>query len=298
MYLSHGLDNKRKISAPALILTLLFTALAGSLLISSANANPVGLYYPKSSPPIPVIKAAWLDARIPVMRPVNLTLEVIAWAVPWKDTYGGNDVIRFSDYDPDHVYSYTLSPLQVWLDGNLLSEYDWRNSIEVLVFLEEIGDGWHTVEVTATASGEYSQHGIQLGSSRGSSGEIRFLVDNSPPSISVLGLDDKICSVSDVPLTLKVDEAISQLKYSLDGQDNVTIAGNTTLVGLSEGSHSIKVYGGDVYGYTGVSETVTFAVVRKAFPITLIGTVIIVSAAAVSFGLMPYFLRRKKRKTT
>ncbi len=48
--------------------------------------------------------------------------------------------------------------------------------------------------------------------------------------------------------------------YSLDGEMNVTIAGNTTLTGVLDGSHHIVVYANDTAGNMGASGTVYFTV--------------------------------------
>jgi hypothetical protein len=46
--------------------------------------------------------------------------------------------------------------------------------------------------------------------------------------------------------------------YSLDGQENVTIAGNTNLTGLSHGAHFVTVYANDTADNMGSSDTVHF----------------------------------------
>ena len=71
MYLSHGVHPK-KITAPALILTLLFTALAGSLLVNMTAANFGMLYYPWSPPPIPIVEVTGsVGASSPITFPVE-----------------------------------------------------------------------------------------------------------------------------------------------------------------------------------------------------------------------------------
>jgi len=52
----------------------------------------------------------------------------------------------------------------------------------------------------------------------------------------------------------------SALTYSLDGQQNVSIAGNTTLTGLSDGSHSLIVYADDLAGNIVHSDLSNFTV--------------------------------------
>jgi hypothetical protein len=50
------------------------------------------------------------------------------------------------------------------------------------------------------------------------------------------------------------------MAYSLDGQSNVAITGNTTLTELPESSHSIIVYASDSFGNIGTSSTVLFTI--------------------------------------
>jgi hypothetical protein len=79
--------------------------------------------------------------------------------------------------------------------------------------------------------------------------------------------------------------------YSLDGRDNVTITGNTTLSGLSNGLHNVTVYARDEFENTGASETISFSI-DVPFPATLV----ITSAAAVAIVglvLLVYFKKRK-----
>lgn len=66
--------------------------------------------------------------------------------------------------------------------------------------------------------------------------------------------------MNDIPLIFTVDEPTSWMAYSLDGQANVTITENTTLTGLSDGSHSLIVYAMDSAGNTGFSKTIYFSI--------------------------------------
>jgi hypothetical protein len=78
--------------------------------------------------------------------------------------------------------------------------------------------------------------------------------------ISVLSPENTTYSNADVPLEYTVNRAVYSTIYSLDEQTNVTIIGNTTLTGLSEGPHSIVVYIADAQGNISASETVHFTV--------------------------------------
>jgi N-acetylneuraminic acid mutarotase len=97
----------------------------------------------------------------------------------------------------------------------------------------------------------------------------------------------------DVPLTFTLGKTASWMGYSLDGQDNVTITGNTTLSELPNGAHNITVYATDQFGNTGASDTVYFNVnVPEPFPIAPVAAGI-TSAAVVGIGALIYFKKRK-----
>lgn len=92
-------------------------------------------------------------------------------------------------------------------------------------------------------------------------------VDVKSPTITILSPENKTYTVSDIPLIFTVDEPASWMAYSLDGQNLVTITGNTTLHGLSEGSHTLAVYAKDKAGNLGTSEIIHFSISRKTKPL-------------------------------
>ncbi len=55
-----------------------------------------------------------------------------------------------------------------------------------------------------------------------------------------------------------MNEETSHVSYSLDGHDNVTITGNTTLAELSIGPHNLTLYAKDLVGNTVASQNVMF----------------------------------------
>jgi N-acetylneuraminic acid mutarotase len=121
-----------------------------------------------------------------------------------------------------------------------------------------------------------------------------------PPEIAVVSPENKTYTSSNVSLAFTVNKPASWVGYSLDGQDNMTITGNTTLSGLANGSHNITVYAKDEFENTGASETVTFTIAKEteAFPIRLTAAAAIVIAAlvlvaAVGVGLSAYLKKRK-----
>jgi parallel beta-helix repeat protein len=109
-----------------------------------------------------------------------------------------------------------------------------------------------------------------------------------PPAISVLYPETAAYAAS-VPINFTISKSAAWMGYSLDGQDNVTITGNTTLTGLAGGSHNITFYAIDIYGSTGASETIHFSI--ETFPAALIiASAVPVAVACV--GLLVYFKKR------
>jgi len=84
--------------------------------------------------------------------------------------------------------------------------------------------------------------------------------DTTLPTISILSPENKTYDVSDVPLTFTVSELTSWIGYSLDGANNVTITGNTTIPIPVDGSHHVVVYANDTVGNVGASDIIYFTV--------------------------------------
>jgi hypothetical protein len=93
-------------------------------------------------------------------------------------------------------------------------------------------------------------------------------------------------------LDFTVNEPISKATYNVDGQDNVTITGNTTLSCSSVGVHKVTVYAWDKAGNVGASETISFTN-DEPFPFVPVATASLSSVAFVSASLLVYFKKRK-----
>jgi undecaprenyl-diphosphatase len=110
-------------------------------------------------------------------------------------------------------------------------------------------------------AGSYHPSYATAAVSGGEAHNVAFLASNHIPlNISISSPENKTYTVSNVPLTFNVNASISWAGYSLDGQSNVTIPGNTTLTNLAEGSHFVVVYANDTTGALGSSQTVYFTV--------------------------------------
>ena len=114
--------------------------------------------------------------------------------------------------------------------------------------------------------------------------------DYTPPQIFVLSPRNTTYATTPVPLTFTINEPTSWIGYSLDGQANITVLGNTTLTGLSEGMHNVIVYANDTSGNQGLSTKIYFTYTRE-IPIkegenaTIEGNVTVTDATATANAL-------------
>ena len=98
-----------------------------------------------------------------------------------------------------------------------------------------------------------------------------------------------------VPLVFIADRPCSWFGYSIDGQENVTVYGNTTISGLSEGWHTVTVFASDTLGNVGASEPISFLVTAQPMlPQMLFAAFAIAAAVAVVVGFALY--RRKRQR--
>ena len=114
------------------------------------------------------------------------------------------------------------------------------------------------------------------------------------PEIVITSIENEsIYHTSNVKLNYTIGESIINTFYSLDGKENVTIAENTTLSGLSNGKHNVTIYGSDFAGNAGASETIYFNV-AEPFPAVPVAVASVIVVAVVCAGLLVYFKKRKR----
>ncbi len=124
----------------------------------------------------------------------------------------------------------------------------------------------------------------------GSSNTVFFSVNSLPPAIMMLTPQNQSYGSTNIELIFNIAENATKLEYSLDGQANVTIVGNVTLPGLSNGSHHVTVYATNQFGITG-SKTVYFNI--APFPtLTIVG----VSASVIIVLASGYLLWPRKKQ--
>jgi nitrous oxidase accessory protein len=117
------------------------------------------------------------------------------------------------------------------------------------------------------------------------------------PSVQLIDPKNNVYSVANVTIAFVVNKQVAWLGYSLDGQNNVTISGNTTINNLPNGLHNITVYANDTFGNKGTSETVNFTIaVPESFPaVSVAVSIVVVAMILVVAGLLVY---HKKHKPT
>ena len=84
--------------------------------------------------------------------------------------------------------------------------------------------------------------------------------DLTPPVIHLSSPENSTYETESVPLVFTVNERTSWTGYSLNDLKNATIAGNTTLAGLTNGSYNVVVWANDTSGNAGSSEIVYFTI--------------------------------------
>jgi hypothetical protein len=279
-----------------LILALLFSATAILQHVSLATAN-VG-YHDPISPDIPYGPVS------PFPNPPDLIVQ----SPKHNTTYQVNAVLlNFTVVNPYAQGEPTrITEISYNFDGQVYTVWNLTDpplaSTRQFSILLNANMGQHTLQVNVHAELTFypdpryidspSIYPIKVHET------IPFTIDTaafSQPSVSIASPENKTYITFDIPLNFTVSESNSQISYSLDGQNNVTTAGNTTLTALSKGEHNITVYATNVAGNIGASETITFTVAKKPepFPIT-IAAVIIASVAVVAPGLAVYLKKRKR----
>jgi hypothetical protein len=301
--IKQGLPVEKKTLLTVAFISLFLVAVAGTQFVSLGQANPYirdwkmeGEISPPdgTKPPIVSISCPMnntsypsnsfslnFTATVEKSNDISLGLSEVYYVASWQK--GRTDIDLYSLF--------------------VKNNYTWPSTFSIN--MTDVPEGPHWLEVYAVATGfayetRHEVKGIYyttyyVGYKITSSSVVNFTIDTTAPSVLSLSVENETFATSDVPLTLIVNEAVSQVTYSLDGQKNVTIAGNTTLIGLSSGNHKLTVYATDEAGNVGASETITFSVtVPEPFPTELV-TVGGASAAFVSVGFVVYSLKFKKR---
>jgi len=184
--------------------------------------------------------------RYPLMS--DLVPPIISIISPENKTYALADV----------PLVFTVSEATSWMGYSLDGQAN--ATVSGNTTLLGLFDGVHTITVYANdADGNI-----------GHSNTVYFVIDTVAPKIEIVSPENKTYATDSVSLSFEVDEETSWMGYSLDGQANKTITGDTTLPGLSDGMHSLVVYASDIAGNIGFSDTVYFTIDTTLPTITIL----------------------------
>jgi hypothetical protein len=231
---------------------------------------------------------SYTKPEISIISPQNMTFNVssppLNFTVSYRYLIATNASVCFSMDGKDNVTIFSgKESLPVSVE-TIFIPYNLE--------IDNLSDGLHNLTVYAEIT--YLYYGLSSDFS-----SVQFTIDTSPPRVLVFSPENKTYDATDIQLDINVDESTSQIEYCLDGQDNVTLASNMTLTGLSIGVHNVTVYAWDTAGNIGASPTIYFTIANPAFgeeniPTAIIATIVIVLAFTAGFGLLIYFKRRHR----
>jgi len=280
--------EKKTLSAVVFISALLFSAVVGTQLTNLAAADPL-IEERYESPPIVSIHSPANGAHInSVLLNFTVTKSGDWLSTPISFSYAGGlsqKLVSVSFYIDGKFYG-SVAP-----NSNLSSPFNYS------LYLANLTDGSHTLVVRADSTGvvrswiSSTVYSVPIDSVFAT---VHFTLDSTPPNVSFL-CAEKAYTTSEFPLNFTVNEAVCKITYVLDGQENVTVAGNTTLANLPYGEHNVTVYATDNVGNIG-SETIIFTIAEpeaEPFPTTLAAASTI-AVAVVGVGLLVYFKKRKR----
>ncbi len=280
---------KRKALVLTVIWALLFSAVAGTQFVNFATANPNPFPFGEDVLPDESTNPPTIEILSTVVNGNNVTINFKAEVGKSTTAFytSISKVYYTSDWNKNRTYVYQFyDPVHDVLDVHKRLEY---SLCELTV-----PEGKHTITVYALEEGTYIRRAAMHAFNSTNFSSVNFTINTMPPNVSVLSVENKTYFTYDIPLSFTVNEAASQIQYSLDAQDNVTIAGNTTLSGLSVGVHNVAVYAWDEAENVGSSGTVCFTIAEPEPSPTTMPIAPVASVAIVSATLLVFFKKRKR----
>jgi hypothetical protein len=274
---------KRTAVALALILALLSSTAAGTLLVNLAKANylpPPSLeIFSPISPKVYPNASVLLNVRVNVL-PSEPDITCIRYSLDGKAN------VTIINLAKEENVGYWTSTKGVIASGTAFT---------AKVYMDNLADGAHSLIVYA-----HYANGKEMSRST------EFTVDTNykhhPPELVILSPQNQTYTTAEVPLTFTIDEPFSFAHCVIDRKfalnESMFLSGNTTLTGLSNGSHTVRLVVGTEKEI--VTQTTYFSIniddpstnnPDPTIPAVVAGS--IGATAAVGFGLMAYFKKRK-----
>ena len=244
-----------------------------------------------------VVKASAVSTGWGIISPTNSTYATTPMALNVvTESFGASNIFYSMTYSLDGKGNVSFSsPVVIQLHNN-----SFQVTISGTTVLPKLPEGSHRITVYTKQDWQTTPPHTFVWSN----GEVYFTVDDGkPPVITVFSPENTSYVQKDLSLNFTTDEPVSWLGYNLDGYDNVTIAGNTTLTDLPYKGHNVTIYAQDPAGNIG-SQSINFTVSEPKTPVPPVdATIIPVSTIIVIFVIsvslcVSLLLYRKHRKTT
>ncbi|HSV49043.1 MAG TPA: hypothetical protein VLH35_01905 [Candidatus Acidoferrales bacterium] len=213
------------------------------------------------------------------------------------DSYGYRVPIGYQDSNLETYLAINSQVPEKLVRNKVSQDFDYYIH-EYTKNLSELNDGSYTLNLRVTGNTPYYL-------TFECSGNATLIVDNNPPEISDISIKNATYTENNLELNFTISESFSWIAYSLDGQQKVTIktAQNgsminpptvkTYLTNLTQGTHTLTLYGDDAAGNRVTSETITFTVDQTGpFPV-VIATAALAGVAIVGVALLLF--RRRLR---
>jgi hypothetical protein len=141
----------------------------------------------------------------------------------WQDTSGlSSYVFSFDNCTGEfsNITSGTLSGNEDWSNVTVAISNSLDCQVRWKVYANNSYNNW-------SVSSEYSY------------------TTSSLPKITIASPENKIYNIGIVVLEFAIDKSVVWIGYSLDGSPNITISGNSSLIGLKDGVHILILYARD-----------------------------------------------------
>jgi hypothetical protein len=268
----------------ALILALVILLLFNCNFSREAKADTLGPLVDRS-------EELNVTSVIEINSPQNTTYSTSEILLNFTLIYEGSDYAVGYNIDGGTIERISVSKISEEPAPYLIMPPYVRVTCMGTVVIRDLSDGNHTV----TVYGGYYYGGINQRYEVFKRASVSFTVGKlitAPPSISLFSIENKTYDKADISLTFTISDSATQIMYSLDGEENVSISGNTTLTGLANGDHNLTLFAKDEAGNTGASRTIWFSV-AEPFPTTLVVLASVAAVAVVGGSLLVYFKKRK-----
>jgi hypothetical protein len=281
-----GLPVKKKMFTAACFILLFLIATATSGFFKLAQANPY-MYHELASPPPDATPLV-----ISVSSPKNNTICRV------------NDIVltlNISTYNTSIGYLLNAYFKANWMQNNVtiyeqnIRSPEFPKLWDYSKTFRDMPDGQYSIIINARGGGGYARELTYYFFDMTTISMINFSIDTTPPKVSIKTPLNGTYESLDVPLNFTVSEKPSLIRYSLDGQKNLTLYRNTTFTNLHYGRHNVTVYVWDVAGNAGNPETVIFNIAEpepETFPATLV-IASLITGTVEAIGLLIYFKKRK-----